>query len=116
MASNSEASVNTMVAAAMKAPSGLFVDGPTATFTRIEGDDHCVPERKSATEDADEGLLTVFSASNTIKGSDEDDDFALIGARHGCEAVTEETISAEPVEAEPGVPSPATCKKIIEVW
>ena len=115
MASNSEASVSAIVAAAMKVSPGLFIDSPAARITRTEGDDHYVTERRSATEDADEGLLTVFSTSNTIKGSDEDNDFALVGAHHGCEAVTGETISAEPVETEPGVPSPATCKKIIEV-
>ena len=65
--------------------------------------------------DGEDSFLALLSAGERAADPVENEGFAVVGARHGCETFTEELISAEPVEDEPGVPSPATFSQIIEV-
>ena len=84
-------------------------------YAAIE-DDPGVTKQPSATENADDGILTVFTASKDLEGVAEYEGFALIGGSHGREAVIGEITGAEPIETEPSVPYPATCKNITRVW
>lgn len=64
-----------------------------------------------ATEDS---FLTVLLADESTEHTTENEEFTLVGARHGVEALIGKAISAE-VEDEPGTTSLATAVKTIKV-